>query len=83
MLFIKSKVGKALLDTYVDFEALNKTDDSGFACNRHEKSNQMSVPTQCPQVLIRTSMLKTKNKSKITRVLFMMSQLSKIKVKSI
>jgi hypothetical protein len=83
MLFIKSQVGKALLETDVDFEALNKKGDSEFACNRHEKSNQMSVPTQCPQVLIRTSMLKTKNKSKITRVLFRMSQLSKIQVKSI
>ena len=83
MLFIKSKVGKALLETKVDFEALNKKDDNDFACNRHEKSNQLSVPTQCPQVLIRTSMLKTKNKNKITRVLFRMSKLSKIKVKSI
>ena len=83
MLNIKSKVEKALLESGLDFEALNKKGDSGFACVRHEKSNQMSVPTQCPQVLIRTSMLKTKNKNKITRVLFRMSKLSKIKVKSI
>ena len=83
MLFIKSKVDQALLGTEMDFEALNKKGDRGFACNRHEKSNQLSVPTQCPQVLIRTSILKTKNKNKITRVLFRMSELSKIKVKSI
>ena len=83
MLNIKSKVEKALLESGLDFEALNKKGDSGFACVRHEKSNQMSVPTQCPQVLIKTRMLKTKNKNKITRVLFRMSKLSKIKVKSI
>jgi hypothetical protein len=83
MLNIKSKVEKALPESGLDFEALNKKGDSGFACVRHEKSNQMSVPTQCPQVLIRTRMLKTKNKNKITRVLFRMSKLSKIKVKSI
>ena len=83
MLNIKSKVEKALLESGLDFETLNKKRDSGFACVRHEKSNQMSVPTQCPQVLIRTRMLKTKNKNKITRVLFRMSKLSKIKVKSI
>jgi hypothetical protein len=83
MLNIKSKVEKALLEKGLDFEGFNKKGDSGFACVRHEKNYQMSVPTQCPQVLIRTCMLKTKNKNKITRVLFRMSKLSKIKVKSI
>jgi hypothetical protein len=83
MLNIKYQVEKALLGTEVDFEALNKKGDSEFACVRHEKSNQMSVPTQCPQVLIRTCILKAKNKNKITRVLNRMLKLSKIKVRSV
>jgi hypothetical protein len=83
MLNIKSQVEKALLGTEADFEALNKKGDSEFACVHHEKSNQMSVPTQCPQVLIRTCILKAKNKNKITRVLNRMLKLSKIKVRSI
>jgi len=83
MLFINSKVGKASQGTDEDLDALNKKGDLVFACNRLDKSNQPSKPSQCPQVLIRTSMLKAKNKNKITRVLFKLSKLTKTKVKSI
>ena len=83
MLFIKSKESKDLLEAKNNLGESSKKDKVIFSCDLRDKSNLISSIPQCNQVLIRTRMLKSKNKNKITRVLFKLSKLSKTRVKII